>query len=294
VNLGPALLFATKEPQSDVALTMDSYYAEVVTTDCPYCMVEPFAADARAARTERRSAETQGLRRVTQSGMPLSYLPLKDAPQAQHPVREPAPPVVTDELGSFTPRQFRPQGDEYAHAGENEIDQDLLDAASLNHYSNKESDKEELPEGFGYLSELDPNYQGNLEFVVEKQLPRRGRSVLGDGSGGEEQSVGDHVDSGENGMPQEGPLHSLWPSQTVVVGIRLGHHLTVQKVGPGATVDFQVPRIWGYPSQRLGLSVARRSPDDRYRYAVSAYLSCLRGAEVSAQASPQIRRIFTP
>jgi hypothetical protein len=71
VNLGPALLSATKEPQSHVALTMDSYYAEVVTTDCPYCMVEPFVADARAARTERRSAETQSLRRVTQSGMPL-------------------------------------------------------------------------------------------------------------------------------------------------------------------------------------------------------------------------------
>jgi hypothetical protein len=60
VNLGPALLSATKEPKSDVALTMDSYYAEVVTIDCPYCMVEPFAADARVARTERRSAETQG------------------------------------------------------------------------------------------------------------------------------------------------------------------------------------------------------------------------------------------
>jgi hypothetical protein len=80
----------------------------------------------------------------------------------------------------------------------------LLDAASLNHYSNKESDKEEVLEGFGYLSELDPNYQGNLKFVVEKQLPRRGRSVLADGSGGEEQSARDHVDSGENGMPQEG------------------------------------------------------------------------------------------
>jgi hypothetical protein len=39
---------------------------------------------------------------------------------------------------------------------------------------------------------------------VEKQLPRRGCSVLGDGSGGEEQSARDHVDSGEDGMPQEG------------------------------------------------------------------------------------------
>jgi hypothetical protein len=194
VNLGPALLSATKEPESDVALTMHSYYAKVVTTDCLYCMMEPFAVDARAARTERQSTETQGLRRVTQSGMPLSYLPLPDAPQAQHPVREPAPPVVMDELGSFIPHQFRPQGDEYAHAGENKIDPESLDAASLNHYSNKESDKEEVPEGFGVLSELDPNYQG-LEFVVEKQLPRQGRSVLGDGSEGEKESARDHVDS---------------------------------------------------------------------------------------------------
>jgi hypothetical protein len=84
---------------------MDSYYAEVVMTECPHSMIEPFAVNARAARTERRSAATQGLRRVTQSEMPLSYLPYPDAPtQEQHPVRKPVPPVVTDELGSFTPR----------------------------------------------------------------------------------------------------------------------------------------------------------------------------------------------
>jgi hypothetical protein len=131
-NLGSALLSATKEPLSKGNLIMDSYYAEVVTTKCPHSTVEPFAANAGAARTERRSAETQGLRRVTQSNMPLSYLPFPDAPmQEQHPMKEPAPLVITDDLGSFTPWQFRfPRGNS-AHTGKDEIDQDLLDATDL-------------------------------------------------------------------------------------------------------------------------------------------------------------------
>jgi hypothetical protein len=159
-NLGSALLSATKEPQSKGNLKMDSYYAEVVMTECPHSTVEPFAVNARAAMMERRSAETQGLRRVTQSEMPLSYLPYPDAPtRVQHPVREPVPPVITDELGSFTPRQFRsPRGDD-AHTGKNVIDEDLLDATDLSHHSSKESDKEEMPQSFDYLSEEDPNFK---------------------------------------------------------------------------------------------------------------------------------------
>jgi hypothetical protein len=184
---------------------MDSYYAEVVMTECPHSTVEPFAVNARAARTERRSPETQGLRRVTQSGMPKSYLPFPGAPtQEQHPVREPVPPVVTAELGSFTPRQFRSLRGDDAHTSKNVIDQDLLDATDLSHHSSKESDKEEMPQSFGYLSEEDPNFQGSLEFVAGKQLSRQKNSVLGDGSGEEKESAIDHEVSGESGMSHEG------------------------------------------------------------------------------------------
>jgi hypothetical protein len=197
----PALLSATKISHSDVSQTMDSYYAEVVITESPYCVVEPFAFNARAARTERRSAETQGLKRVTQAEMPLSFLPYPDAPRDQHPSMEPAPPVVTDDLGSLIPRQYRASGDSTTHGGKNVTDQDSLDVTDLSHYSIKESDKQDMPESFGYLSEGDPNYQGTLEFVMKKQLPRS-RSMLGNGSG--EESANDHKDSGESEMPQEG------------------------------------------------------------------------------------------
>jgi hypothetical protein len=60
-------------------------------------------------------------------------------------VTEHVPLVVTNELGSFTPRQFRSWRDDDAHAGKNVIDQDLLDATDLSHHSSKESDKEKMP-----------------------------------------------------------------------------------------------------------------------------------------------------
>jgi hypothetical protein len=184
---------------------MDFYYAEVVTTECPHSTVEPFAACAGAARTERRSAETQGLRRVTQSNMPLSYLPFLNAPtQEQHLVKEPAPLVITDDLGSFTPRQFCSSRGNSAHMDKHEIDQDLLDAIDLGHHSSKELDKEEMPQSFGYLSEEDPNFQGNPEFVAGKQLSRQKNSVLGDGYGEKKGSAIDHEVSGESSMSQEG------------------------------------------------------------------------------------------
>jgi hypothetical protein len=114
---------------------------------------------------------------------------------------EPAPRVVTDDLGSFIPRQYRAPGDSTAHGGKNVTDQDSLDATDLSHYSIEESDKQDMPESFGYLSEGDPNYQGTLELVMKKQLPRS-RSMLGNGSG--EKSANDHKDSGESETPQEG------------------------------------------------------------------------------------------
>jgi hypothetical protein len=137
--------------------------------------------------------------------MPLSYLPLPDAPtQEQHLGKEPAPLVITDDLGSFTPRQFRSPRGNSAHTCKDEIDQDLLDAIDLSHYSSKESDKEEMPQSFGYLSEEDPNFQGSLEFVAGKQLSKQKNSVLGDGSREKKESAINHEVSEESGMSQEG------------------------------------------------------------------------------------------
>ena len=117
---------------------MDSYFAEVVINENSYYTVEPFArpftADARAAVRERRSAETQGLWMVTQADMPLSYIPFPDVQQEHHPTKDPAEPVITDELGSFTPRRYCSLGRNNARGGENAVDQDSLDATNLNHH----------------------------------------------------------------------------------------------------------------------------------------------------------------
>jgi hypothetical protein len=140
--------------------------------------------------------------------MPLSYLPYPDATREQHPPnKEPAPSVQQDEMESYTPRQFQSAGDDDTRRGRNMVDQDLLDATNLNHYSNKESDHEEMPKSFWYLSEGDPNFQGAVEFVMEKQLPKSS-SVLSNGS--KKEKASDHEDSGEqSGTPQEGrPLES--------------------------------------------------------------------------------------
>jgi hypothetical protein len=54
----------------------------------------------------------------------------------------------------------------------------LLDAIDLSHHSSKESDKEEMPQSFGYLSEEDPNFQGSLEFVAGSNCLGRRRVCL--------------------------------------------------------------------------------------------------------------------
>jgi hypothetical protein len=140
--------------------------------------------------------------------MPLSYLPYRDASREQNPPnKERALSVQHDELESYTPCQLQSAGGDNTHRVRNMVDQDLLDATNLNHYSSKKSDNEEMPKTFGYLSEEDPNFQGALEFVMEKQLPRSS-SVLRNGS--KKEKASDHEGSGEqSGMPQEGrPLES--------------------------------------------------------------------------------------
>jgi hypothetical protein len=201
VKHNPALLSATTTSHSDVSQTMDFYHAEEVVNESPHHVLTPFSVNAQAARVERRSAETQGLRRVTQGDMPLSYLPYPDAQREQYPVTEPAPPVVTDDLGSFVPRQYRSPGDSTALRGKDVIGRDLLDAIDLSHRSIKKSGKEEMPESFAYLSEGDPNLQQGLEFVTKKQLSGS-HSMLKDGS--REESANDHKASGDSETPQEG------------------------------------------------------------------------------------------
>jgi hypothetical protein len=155
----PALLSAMKDSPPGVKQTMDSYYAEVVIDESLYHEVEPFAVNVRAATTQMRSAETQRLPQVTQADMPLSYLPYPDATREQHPPNtEPAPSMQQDELESYTPRQFQSAGGNDTRTGRNMVDQDLLDATNFNHHSSKESDNEEMPKSFGYLSESDPNF----------------------------------------------------------------------------------------------------------------------------------------
>jgi hypothetical protein len=203
LNVKPklALLSATKTSHSDASRTINSYYAEEVVNESSHHVLTPFAVNAQAARVERRSAETQGLRRVTEADIPLSYLPYPDAHREQYPVTEAAPPVVTDDLGSFVPRQYRSSRGNTALRGKDVINQDLMDATDLSHHSIKESGKEEMPEILGYLSEGDPNFQGSLEFVTKKQLSGS-HSMLKDGSG--EESANDHKVSGDSMTPQEG------------------------------------------------------------------------------------------
>jgi hypothetical protein len=201
VKTKPALLSATKDSPPAVKHTTDSYYAEVVSDEDSYQVMEPLAVNVRAATTQRRSTEIQRLRQVTQADMPLSYLPYSNAVQEQYPPnKEPAPLVQQDELESYTPRQFQSAGGDDPRRGRNMVDQGFVDATNLNHYSSKESDNEEMPTSFAYLSEGYPIFQGALEFVMEKQLPRRG-SMLRTGS--KRVYASDHEASGEqSGTPQ--------------------------------------------------------------------------------------------
>jgi hypothetical protein len=192
---------------------MDSYYAEEVFDEDTNGLAGLFITDAGAATKERQSAETQGLRRVTQADLPLSFLPHPDVPAATEtpvPGPVPAPVVVEDELGRFTPRQlYRAPRVGKVYGGKDVISEDFLDATDPNHDPSDKSDSLEMPESFGYLSEGDPKFQGVLEFVMPEQEKR---SVLENGSekNEEEESAVPMRSLGESEMPQEGhPLDPL-------------------------------------------------------------------------------------
>jgi hypothetical protein len=216
VKLRPTALSTEKTTQPDVIQTMDSYYAEEVFDRDANDLARLFITTAGAATKERRSAETQGLRRVTQSDLPLSSLPHSDVSAAtERPVPDPVPTpvVIVDELGPVTPRQlYRAPRVGKVYGGKDMISEDLLNALDLDHDPSDKSDSLEMPEGFGYLYEGDPNFQGVLKFVMPRRLQMK-RSMLRNGSGDneeEEESAVPISGLGESEMPQEGhPLDPL-------------------------------------------------------------------------------------
>jgi hypothetical protein len=167
VKLRPAALSTEKTTQPDVIQTMDSYYAREVFDRDANDLAGLFITTAGAATKERRSAKTQGLRRVTQADLPLSFLLHSDVPAAtERPVPDPVPTpvVIVDELGPVIPWQlYRAPRVGKVYGGKDVISEDLLDATDPNHNPTDKSDSLEMPEGFGYLSEGDPDFQGVLE-----------------------------------------------------------------------------------------------------------------------------------
>jgi hypothetical protein len=116
---------------------MDSYHAEEVFDGDTNDLVGLFITTAGAATKERQSSETQGLRRVTQADLPLSFLPHSNVPAAtERPVPDPitTPVVIVDELGPFTPRQLnRAPRVGKVYEGKDMISEDLLDATDPDH-----------------------------------------------------------------------------------------------------------------------------------------------------------------
>jgi hypothetical protein len=174
VKLRPTALSTEKTTQLDVIQTMDSYYTREVFDRDTNDLAGLFIATAGAATKERRSAETQGLKQVTQTDLSLSFLPHSDVPAAtERPVPDPVPTpvVIVDELGPVTPRHlYRASTVGNVYGGKHMISEDLLDATDPDHDPSDKSDSLEMPEGFGYLSAGDPDFQGVLEFVMLRRL----------------------------------------------------------------------------------------------------------------------------
>jgi hypothetical protein len=197
-------------------------------------LAEQFTVAAGAATKERRSAETQGLRRVTQADLPLSFLPYPDdadvpAVADRHaPAPEPAPVVVEDDLGRFTPRWYRAPRVGKVYGGEDLMCEKSLDAMDFSHDPSNKSAREEMPESFGYLSEGDPNHQGVLEFVMPVPLQEI-RSELENGSEEEKESTRPIRNLEESEMFQEGHPSDPWKdeAQEVLKNLPTGDNLSL-------------------------------------------------------------------
>jgi hypothetical protein len=188
VKLRPTALSSEKTTQPDVIQTRD-YAGEVFDRDAND-LAGLFITIAGAAMKERQSAETQGLRHVTQADFPLFFLLHSDVPAAtERPVPDPVPTpvVIVDELGPITPRQLydAPRVGK-VYGGKDMISEDLLDATNPDHDPSDKSNSLKMPKGLGYLSEGDPYFQGVSEFVMPRQLQTK-CSMLRNGSGDNEE-----------------------------------------------------------------------------------------------------------
>jgi hypothetical protein len=166
-----------------------------------------FITTAGATTKERQSAETQGLRRVTQADLSLSFLPHSDVPAVtKRPVPDPVPTtvVIVDELDPGTPRRlYHAPRVGKVYGGKDMISENLLDATDPDHDPSDKSDNLRMPEGFEYLSEGNPDFQGVLEFVMPRQLQTK-RSMLRNGSG-------DNEEQEESAVPISGRGESKMP-----------------------------------------------------------------------------------
>jgi hypothetical protein len=106
--------------------------------------------------------------------------------------------------------------------------EESLDAMDSRHDPSNKSDREEMPESFGYLSEDDPNYQGVLECVMPVPL----QEIFGElenGSKEEKESARPIRNLEESEMPQEGHPSDPWKdeAQEVLANLPTGDNLSL-------------------------------------------------------------------
>jgi hypothetical protein len=232
-KLKPALLpTMMKATQSGASQTMDSYYAEEVFNGGTNDLAELFTVAAGAATKERRSAETQGLRRVTQADLPLSSYrtQMTQMYQRWRTVAHRLPslhPLLSRTIWAASPRGgIVPRG--LVYGGEDLMCEESLDAMDFSHDPSDKSDRKEMPESFWYLSEGDPNYQGVLEFVMPVSLQEI-RSELENGSEEEKESARPIRNLEESELPQEGHPSDPWKdeAQEVLKNLPTGDNLSL-------------------------------------------------------------------
>jgi hypothetical protein len=180
-------LAAEKIIQPDVNQTMDSYYAEEVFDEDANGLAGLFTPVAGAVTKERRSAETQGLRRVTQADLLLSFLPHPNEPtETETPIPDPvpAPVILEDELGRFTPRQYRAPRVDKVYGGEDLMCEDRWTQRISIMILVISQTKKKCLRGLGIrlrATQISKEFWNGLMFLMSEQL-RESRSMPENGS----------------------------------------------------------------------------------------------------------------